>query len=93
MAGCYDNPGDPGTRGAGWGAEKAAVGAERDARRAGSWAVKAPGGKGAIRRKLKLATNCGATCCYYASLKKPLLQIRCNFIRLLLDHNENKCWR
>ena len=44
--------------------------------KAGSWAVKAPGGKGAIRRKLKLATNCGATCCYDASLKKPLLQIR-----------------
>ena len=61
---------------AGWGAEKAAVGAERDARGAGSCAVKAPGGKGAIRRKLKLATNCGATCCYDASLKKPLLQIR-----------------
>ena len=67
---------EEGGGGAGWRAEKDAVGAERDARRAGSWAVKAPGGKGAIRRKLKLATNCGATCCYDASLKKPLLQIR-----------------
>ena len=57
------------------GAEKAAVGGGVLGK-AGSWAVKAPGGKGAIRRKLKLATNPGATCCYEASFKKPLLQIR-----------------